>query len=171
MQWSQLKHRLESLFAESVRGRVEIHSTTYHQWNDSGDAGRIWVTVDGREVLNLCTNYMLQYPDWMSERLTRQIADLKLPAPSANPDDSERKEHLIYWRHEAHALLFEYLNLSIEDAVTSQAPLVRGIAMLDRRLGKRRLSILRSQELHAWQRLMLDVRCEAEGMPPVRRDA
>lgn len=52
MQWSKLKQRIESNFAESVKGRVEVHSTRY-RWGD--EEGRGWFTVDKAEVFNACT--------------------------------------------------------------------------------------------------------------------
>jgi hypothetical protein len=53
MQWSQLKNRVESLFADSVKGRAELRTTRYHKAHDQ--MGRAWITFDGQEVMNICT--------------------------------------------------------------------------------------------------------------------
>src|SRR3712207_1564503 len=55
MQWSQLKHRGESRFAEGVRGRVQLYTTHYR-----GGSSRIhgfrrhsWITIDGKPIVNM----------------------------------------------------------------------------------------------------------------------
>ncbi len=53
MIWSKLKALVESHFAPSVAGRVELHSTHYRKAHD--DQGRGWITVDKKEAWNLCT--------------------------------------------------------------------------------------------------------------------
>lgn len=52
MQWSRLKARLEELFAERVRGRIQVHLTTYRRDRRSDDPlpGRAWITFDGNEM-------------------------------------------------------------------------------------------------------------------------
>ena len=68
-------------------------------------------------------------------------------------------------RNDFYEALYSYLNTSIEDAISSDHPIVRGLAMLDRRLGKRRLSALRLPVgEHPFVHLLLAVRCEAEGI-------
>src|SRR5579862_3191216 len=55
MRWSKLKQRVEAMFADGVRGRVELHTTRYAKAHDR--FGRSWMTVDGREVVNM-SNYL-----------------------------------------------------------------------------------------------------------------
>jgi len=45
MRWSKLKQQLESRFAPSVRGRVELFQTRYRHAHDS--LGEAWLTLDG----------------------------------------------------------------------------------------------------------------------------
>ena len=52
MRWSKLRQRVEAMFAEGVRGRVELRTTRYEKAHDR--FGRSWITVDGREVANMC---------------------------------------------------------------------------------------------------------------------
>jgi hypothetical protein len=40
------------------------------------------------------------------------------------------------------AQLFHFLNISIEDALEHKSPIINGIAVLDKRVGKRRLNKL-----------------------------
>lgn len=161
MQWSQLKRRVESMFADSLRGRVAVHSTTYHQWNDSRDAGRVWITIDGQEALTLCSNYRELYPT-MPAVLVQQLDRLGISSVPGNGGPADLRDKLVLSRWEVHQLMFGYLSLPIEEILASDHPFVRGLGMLDRRVGKRRLAVLRPKEQHPWPRLLLDLRCEAE---------
>jgi hypothetical protein len=51
MQWSKLKRNVESLFADSVRGRVGPPSTRYRTMHDHD--GRAWITLDSQEIINM----------------------------------------------------------------------------------------------------------------------
>ncbi|NQT88950.1 hypothetical protein HQ560_19435, partial [bacterium] len=51
MKWSKLKSQVEGMFADSVRGRVRLHSTRYRKAHDQD--GRAWITIDGREIVNM----------------------------------------------------------------------------------------------------------------------
>jgi hypothetical protein len=51
MQWSQLRARVESEFAEELCGQVPVHVTRHHERSRSG---RGCITVDGNEVANVC---------------------------------------------------------------------------------------------------------------------
>ena len=67
---------------------------------------------------------------------------------------------------QALADLKRYLALSIEDALISDRPLVRALAVIDRRAGKRRLRRLEiGPEEHPLVRELYQLRCEAEGIP------
>jgi hypothetical protein len=62
MQWSRLKKQVESRFAPSVAGRVELRTTNYRHVHDG--EGRGWITIDKEEVHNFCT---LKY--WVERNL------------------------------------------------------------------------------------------------------
>ena len=61
-----------------------------------------------------------------------------------------------------------YLNLTLAEAVASDDALVRGLAFLDCRLGKRRLKQVEVASLDAFSRLTYRLRCDVEGivLPP-----
>jgi hypothetical protein len=62
--------------------------------------------------------------------------------------------------------LESYLNLSIEDAVSSANALIRAIAMLDRRVGKRRLQqVVIDATTHPLITQLYTLRCTAEHLP------
>jgi hypothetical protein len=67
--------------------------------------------------------------------------------------------------------LESYLNLSIEDALSSANALIRAIAMLDRRVGKRRLQqVVIDATTHPFITQLYTLRCTAEHLPVFTTD-
>lgn len=61
--------------------------------------------------------------------------------------------------------LEQYLTLTVETALVSPSPLIRALAVLDRRLGKRRLRALAfPPDEHPLVRAMFALRCDVEGI-------
>ena len=122
MRWSQLKHRVESMFADGVRGRVQLYTTHYR-----GGSSRIhgferhsWITIDSKPVVNMHRHQSAAgiYPDH---------------------GDPRRFEIGVYTWWDLPAAAWEYLNMSIDDAMASENTVIRALAVLDKRLGRRRL--------------------------------
>jgi hypothetical protein len=128
MRWSQLKTNLESLRAPILGKRVGLHQARYRYTLE--EVGRIWLTIDGREIASFDTSSS-EYDDY------RALEDLK-----------------------------RYLALPIDDALRSSGPLLRALAVIDRRVGKRRLRSLDiGPEEHPLVHELYRLRCEAEGIP------
>lgn len=53
MRWSKLKKQLEDFICPCLKGRVEFWITNYRKAHDQ--MGRTYITVDGKEVVNMCT--------------------------------------------------------------------------------------------------------------------
>jgi hypothetical protein len=67
--------------------------------------------------------------------------------------------------------LESYLNLSIEDALCSSNTIIRAIAMLDRRVGKRRLQqVVIDATTHPFIMQLYTLRCTAEHLPVFTTD-
>lgn len=127
--WSGLRKHIRERLAESLKDRVDFHYTVYestnrHGWKDSRHWS-FWITVEGEERLRLgCCGPIL---------------------PMDNPQDDATRENS-FGPDEAIQSLIDYLNLSIEDALTSKNVLIRGLAYADSRVGKRRLEALKPNE-------------------------
>src|SRR5688572_25653080 len=122
MKWSQLKKRVESMFAASVRGRVEIWSTAYR--GGIGSEGNVWLTLDKEPIFNvsICNDDFVFY--------AKRDLDKDEPRP-------EIDQYLVRW--DFHKLLFQYLNSSIQQVLKAKNYVARALGMLDSRVGKRRL--------------------------------
>lgn len=66
-------------------------------------------------------------------------------------------------RYEFHKLLEEYLSQSIERSLSSKHELIRGLAIIDKRVGKRRLIQIKEIESEFCKKLY-QLRCDIEGI-------
>ena len=147
MKWSKLKSLVEKQFAASVQPRVSIFSTAYGNCS----CGRAWLTVDGEEIVNFCTraaaNVGLGWSDWV------------VP-PMGYGELSRQDAYKACW-----AVVHD---LTIDAALADEDPLVQTLAVLDRRLGKRRLRNLDWNRLHPLAQEMFALRLGCEDL--VRAD-
>ncbi|MBM4027823.1 MAG: hypothetical protein FJ280_20845 [Planctomycetes bacterium] len=152
MKWSQLRARIESLWVDSVRGRIQIGSTAYGRSSD----GRGWITVDGQEIIVMT---------WSNAESWRYPRD---PEGQERWADAVRQAHAanMFSRGEWHGALFDYLSMSMDEILKSDNPLIRAIGMLDARLGKRRLRKLDVSRENALVQRLYYLRCDAEGLVP-----
>jgi hypothetical protein len=170
-QWSKLKKTIEGFFAPSVSGRVTLHSTWYR--STGRFAGRAWISIDGEEVGDFSdARWSLKH--WELSTAIREInkstnyrdAETRsgyIAAGEAAADTLHRSGVLS--RNDFYEALLQYPNLSIEEAVASGLPLFRAFAVLDRRLGKRRLESFEFLvEEHAIVKRLLEFRCQCESL-------
>jgi hypothetical protein len=168
-QWSKLKKRVETLFAPAVAGRVELRITHYrtaHDWE-----GRGWLTIDGSEVYNFCTlRYYLEF-NKLAEELREANGATDFRVPEQRPRYHEAGDEAlailekrgIVSEKSFERSVQEYPSLSLDEALASDDFVHRAFAMLDRRLGQRRLAALDpGPEEHPLVRQLLDFRKKAE---------
>jgi hypothetical protein len=146
MMWSKLKRRIEDTFADSLRGRVEIWNTRHRKGFDEA-----WITFDKERVCSLGSDAFFWKAHQEAERLRgeRGCADPNQPdqvrgywsAHSEALETLEDRGDLTRW--DVNTALFDYLNMSMDDILDSDRPVIRAVGMLDRRLGKRRLLAIR----------------------------
>lgn len=159
MQFSIIKKRVEQLLSPSLQGRIAFHATVY-RIQDS--PSRVWVTFDGEEILGA--------DDFRFEREVDRRYALRAAQLPEKPDGALWQSD---WLEQSHALsaeierqvkqdgylenyemqqdLLEYPNLAFEQALVHPHPFIRGIARLDRRLGKRRfLSLTHQSDFEQW---------------------
>lgn len=153
--WSGIRKKLEADYlCPALRGRVRYFATTYRESHDQ--EGRAAILVDGGEILK--SNYF-EYDGsfWsMYYRLGKDASVIKQIVLNRGLFD----QRIFYTAFQ------EFDNQSIESSLASKTPLVRIFALLDRRLGKRRLAALEDvmeKELD-WVRPFYRLRMKAEGL-------
>ena len=154
VRWSKLKHTIEDRFADRVQGRAALHATRYGPGLSAAMA-RAWITWDGVELLNASTIEWLQ-----ASRSLMQREQIGFQAARAQLQQAGH-----YSRDDVVGALEHYVTLSIGEAIVSPTMLIRALAMLDRRLGKRRLQEWTFEpHEHPLVRQLYVLRCSAEGI-------
>ena len=164
--WSGIRNKLENDYlCPALRGHIQYFATSYSKSADH--EGRAAIRMDGVEVLR--SNYYTYFENVWTKFHHLRSTTLK--------DCDSAKEAI----NQAHAFALEqgtfdqkvfyeafgiFDNQSIEKSLVSENPLVRIFALLDRRLGKRRLLALEEsmeREL-PWVRAFYVIRMQAEGL-------
>lgn len=155
--WSKLKKTVEALFAPEVYGRVELRSTNYRHAHDQ--QGRGYITVDGKEVWDMAT-----FAFWNTERprIDKMVAETGLHPADAQSLIGEQLKAEGHYSHGGYRRALEaYLNASIDENLESTDTLRRALAMLDRRVGRRRLASMDVSAEHPMVRFFHDLRTGA----------
>lgn len=154
MQWSQLKKRIESNFAPSLAGRLELRLTVYRTLTE-GD-GRAWVTLDGDQIYSM--EDMPSREKMRARSALWESAGLAAQETPATGSFFSSRDFL--------GALHDYLRTDFDALLNSQWPLYRALAMADRRLGKRRFEKLSPDFVaHPFVHIMYETRRAAEGWP------
>ena len=153
--WSGTRKKLEEDYlCPALRGRVRYFATTYRESHDQ--EGRAAILVDGVEILK--SNYY----DYDGTFWSMYYRSEEEPgAIQQTVLDQGLLDQYVFYN-----AFHEFDNQSIEASLTSRTPLVRVFALLDRRVGKRRLAALEDmmeQELD-WVCPVYRLRREAEGL-------
>ena len=172
MQWSQIRKQLTARLAPSLTRRMDFHVARYRGAHD--ELGRAWITFDGEEVVSLSDHqFEGEYYPLASEIRRLNKTDDYSSAESKSKYyaayDTARavtaaKGNFARWDFTLAAR--QFLSLSIDDALVAQDPLVRGLAVLDRRIGRsrlRKIAAIRSENPVVLK--LLELRCAAEGVP------
>ena len=165
MIWSKIKRNGENSFAENLKGKIQIYITSYGSGHDITDLfNRGWITVDGEEVVNFST------PD--AFYLNGTDFHYATPTNCAKSDDAkynERDSKLLsekgeFSKYDLSYCCYAYQNISIEEAINHESPIINMLAVLDKRMGKRRLLKLSQEELHPWVEYFWNLRMESENI-------
>ncbi len=150
MRWSELKVRVEAEFAEEIRDRVSLHVTRHHH---RSRCSRGWITIDGEEIADFCDS------------------------STYFPEDGHLgwRRHALVGRGEMRtwdfkAASWDLLHEGIEPALASKDPLRQALAVLHRKVGKRRReALLRAPEaLHPLVLYFIALRKDPSARPARR---
>ena len=172
MKWSKCKKQLEERLASSLKGRLKYHRANYRT-KLYETVGRGWISFDKVEIHNF-SNRKSQFEEW---KVSSQVQEFNKGLDFRDPDQREEyyraleEAKVIVHQQDIYSLddflraSYEYLSLSINDALVHDSPIIRGLAMLDRRLGKRRLKnlVISPTESNLVLRLY-ELRCKADNI-------
>ena len=136
--WTKIRHKLENEYlADSLKGHIRYFATSYSKYPDH--EGRAAILLDDKQIIagSYCEQWSrvdeLPRDDTFEKRLSCEFPFM---------DDTALKygqfDQRCFYR-----AFDEFDNQSIEQSLASENLLVRIFALLDRRVGKRRLIKLR----------------------------
>ena len=138
--WSSIRRKLENEYlALSLRGRIQYFVTRYKFSHDQ--EGRAAILLDGEEVLR--GNYYNKF--FKSDLFPRDEKYLSRIRNEYSYIDEVALELDCFDQRSFYLSFKEFDNQSIEDSLKSDNLLVRIFAILDRRIGKRRLVKMRNE--------------------------
>ena len=163
--WSGMRNKLENDYlCPALRGRIQYFATSYSKSADH--EGRAAIRMDDVEVLR-SNYYAYEQHYWNRYQALRRegVGEVDPKAPFRLAHEGTLNDGCFDngFFYEA---FHEFDNQSIEKSLVSRNPLVRIFALLDRRLGKRRLLPLEEsmeQELDG-VRAFYVIRMQAEGL-------
>ncbi|QDH21939.1 SF0329 family protein [Saccharibacillus brassicae] len=164
MSWSKLQQQLESFLAPALKGTVEYRSTSYRYVPDK--AGTCHITVDKKNILNMGDKS--NFIDWyQSEIEIKNDPNLEIPVTEAEieavrasakgpiPEDrlkvmaasrkaTEHAKELLaaqaaLTKSNFVATANKFLASSIEESLESRDILLNVLAVVDKRVGKKRI--------------------------------
>lgn len=138
MSWSGMRNKLENEYlARALRGHIRYYATSYSKSPDH--EGRAAILLDSKEIIAGC-----YYNNWFKAALFPRDAryERRMKEEMAFMDDTAVRLGVFDQRsfYEAFSI---FDNQSIEESLSSENMLVRIFAILDRRVGKRRLEKIR----------------------------
>ena len=147
MRWSKLRRLVEDRFCGELKGRVAINSTAYGNCS----CGHAWVTLDGEILANFCT---------------RAYYNARSGSASAESLKKYKDQFVVYGegsRQDFYESCWDFIHsTSIEAALAETDPVIQAFAVIDKRLGKRRLAKIDVSRLHPLARRLYRERMKDE---------
>ena len=156
--WSGIRKKLETEYlAPSLRGHIQYYATSYSR--SPGHEGRAAIRYDGKEIIKGC-----YYNNWMKADLFPKD-EKRMKKEFAFIDDTALLLGIFDQRCFYNAFA-EFDQQGIEMSLKSENLIVRIFAVLDRRVGKRRLALMKetiAEEPDTFREFYA-IRMKAEGL-------
>ena len=163
IRWSEIRYKLEKEYlAESLRGHIRYFATSYNKCPDH--YGCASILLDGREIIEGSyyghwKNYHLLPEDENFELRIRRLGEFPI-MDDVSLQFGQFDQRCFY------KAFYEFDNQSIEKSLFSENAIVRVFAILDRRIGKRRLRIMKDTIHNEGEvfRTFFEIRAISEGI-------
>lgn len=156
--WTGLNKWLRECLCDELKDRVAYFLTRYHKVHDS--YGRAAILLDGKEMVCFSWIEMIRKEYAVNEvwRKDRSQSNLGLYDTMKPQWD----ENCTYCDMDFLNAVLEFRNLSIQDALNSENYIIKLLAILDKRVGKRTLQKIAQtreyQQYPTWARQFYELR-------------
>lgn len=147
-------------------GRISLNLTNYRSNNKREPESRFWISLDKKDIFSI--SKLLWLREWQEVR--KEL--LSNRDENANLDVYDQAEEILknrgfYYLGDVENYLQEYLSIPFDEALQSSNMIIKGLAMIDRRLGKRRLvNIKLPPDEFDFVVRMYKIPCTSEGIEP-----
>ncbi len=159
MKWSKQKKIIENSICDNLKKRISINLTHYRAVHEP--ESRFWITYDGKEIISISKM------KWLNEWV-KIMEEYRISKGTENEFDYATKvmqNNGSYYIDDIQDSLDQYLNLSINEALSSGNFIIKALSMIDKRLGKRRLTTMALDEKeHPLVKKLYEIRCGIEGI-------
>ncbi|WP_298470032.1 hypothetical protein [uncultured Psychrobacillus sp.] len=168
--WSKVKKHLKSFTCDSLKDRIDFHIINYRKAHDQ--LGRAVITVDKKEILSMCTitaERTMHIKEWdirEKQNIQYDIDNRKLNWEVGLQAHNIIKKEGILAQYDFFDALEEYFNTPIEVSLKSADMIIKILAVIDRRVGKRTLQKLKEpiKNEHESIQFFFRLRCDVEGI-------
>ena len=163
LSWSAMRKILEQdNICDSLKGRIQYFATRYRRSHD--EEGRVAVRLDGNEI------FKSSFFDWQNKRI---VVREHIVIPNMDKMQwweywdavhLETKNFAGFDQNGFYEAFYIYQNSSIDKCLQSPDPVVRLFAIMDKRVGKRRLNSILSEidKQPEWLQVFYRLRLEAD---------
>lgn len=165
LSWSAMRKVLEQEnICDSLKGRIKYFATRYSKSPDQ--EGRVAVRLDGKEIFRSC------FYDWYIKRneACDEIEIIKGIKTSYSESGDQMELGALnkggFDQYNFYNAFHNYFNSSIDSSLISPDPVVRLFAIMDKRVGKRRLHQLLAdiESQPGWLQMFYRLRLESDGI-------
>ena len=156
--WSALNKQLTDFLCDELKQHISYFLTRYHKVHNS--YGRASILLDNKEMV--CFSWIEMY------RQESDLHEIWKETGSWNYNDPDLKNkwdtNATYYDMDFLSAAVSFLEMPIQEALTSDNYIIRIFAILDRRVGKRTLQKIMEQEnyqnLPDWVEQFFELRCK-----------
>lgn len=169
--WSKYKKQITELLCDELKERVGIYATVYRKTHDQ--MGKVWIELDKKVIFEANTlEWEIEYFGLADEiRKINNCTDYTDERQSEGYYRAyDEAEEILAKKHKMDEFQFynaltKYLNSPFEESLKSNNDLMRILCLLDKRLGKRRLSkmVIKKDDCEA-VKILYSERCKISGI-------
>lgn len=159
MKWSKQKKIVEDRISDNLKKRISINLTHYRAVHEP--ESRFWITYDGKEIISISKM------QWLNEwaKIRKEYNENKGAEDDFDYATNVMQNNGDYYIDDILDSIYLYLSLSIDEALTSRNFIIKAFSMIDKRLGKRRLStMVLDEKEHPLVKKLYEIRCDIEGI-------
>lgn len=159
MKWSKQRKIIEDRICDNLKKRISINLTHYRAVHES--ESRFWITYDGKEIISISKMQWLN--EWV--KIRKEHRESKGTEDEFDYATNIMQNNGDYYIDDIQNSLDQYLNLSIDETITSKNFIIKALSMIDKRLGKRRLNTMTlDKKEHPLVKKLYEIRCDVEGI-------